>query len=137
MSYKTNDQILLEQAYDQINEGIWDRLKGTAAGIGAGLKQGAANIAGNVASKFGATVTPTGKSGKEAYAQAQQKSIFKSFISKAEKEIKEFDDDIKKLGQAEILELRKKYPQLGPTLLKYKTLLTTLKDMQKNTQAIS
>ena len=137
MSYKNKEQILLEQAYDKVSEGIWDRFKGTAAGIGAGLKQGAQNIASNVAGKLGATVTPSGKSGKEAYAQAQQKSIFNTFIKKAETEIQEFEEDIKKLGQAEILELAKKYPQIRPTLLKYKTILQTLKDMQKNTQAIS
>jgi hypothetical protein len=134
---KSKDDLLLEQAYDRVNEGIWDRFKGTAAGIGAGLKQGAQNIATNVAGKLGATVTPTGKSGKEAYAQAQQKSIFTSFINKAEKEIKEFEDDVKKLGQAEIMDLVRKYPQITPTISKYKKLLVALKDMQNKTQSIS
>jgi hypothetical protein len=134
---KTIDQILLEQAYNQINEGIWDRLKGTAAGIGAGLKQGAQNVAANVAGKFGATVTTSGKSGKEAYAQAQQKSIFNSFISKAQSEIKEFEEDINKLGKEDINVLKKAHPEISEMVKKYKMLLSTLTRMQADAQSIS
>jgi len=134
---KTKDQILLEQAYNQVNEGIWDRLKGTAAGIGAGLKQGAQNIATNVAGKLGATVTPAGKSGKEAYAQAQQKSLFTSFINKAEKEITEFEADMKKLGKEDIAALSAAHPEILQIVKKHRKLLATLKYMQTQTQAVS
>lgn len=137
MSYKNKEQILLEQAYAKVSEGIWDRFKGTAAGIGAGLKQGAQNIASNVAGKLGATVTPSGKSGKEAYAQAQQKSIFNSFIKKAEAEIQEFEEDAKKLGKDELGVLSSSHPEIAEMVRKYKVLLATLKNMQQTTQAVS
>ena len=56
------DEILLSEAYAKIyNEGIWDRLKGQASGIGAGLRQGAQNLASKAAGALGADVKPTGQ----------------------------------------------------------------------------
>ena len=61
MTNKQREAMLLEEAYSEVNEGIFTRLKGQVAGMGAGLKQGAQNIATGVAGKLGATVTPLGK----------------------------------------------------------------------------
>lgn len=113
---KTEDQILLEQAYDTVNEGIWDRLKGQASGIKAGLKQGAQNLAAGVANKFGANVQTSGQTMGQAYAKSQQKSIFNSFLTTAKKEIAEFEADIQKLGKEDIAALRKSHPEIETTL---------------------
>lgn len=134
---KTKDQILLEQAYDQINEGIWNTLKGTASGLAAGIKQGAQNVASSVAGKLGATVTPSNKSWKQAYAQAQQKSIFSSFIQTAQKEIADFEEDFKKLGDADIMTLSKSHPEILKVMSAYKKLLNYLKNKEKEVQAIN
>ena len=134
---KNKDQILLEQAYDSINEGIWDRVKGQAAGIGAGIKQGAQNIAIAGANKLGAGITPTGKTMGQAYAQKQQKSIFSSFISKAKSEMKEFEVDIQKLGKADMAALEASNPEIKKVIDNYKALLAKLDTYQTTVQSVS
>jgi hypothetical protein len=94
-----NDDILLNEAYSKIyNEGIWDRLKGQASGVGSGLKQGFQNIASKTASALGANVQPSGETMGSSYANAQQTSLLNSFIKKAQKEIADFNNDISKMG---------------------------------------
>jgi hypothetical protein len=96
---KSKDQLLLEEAYNQVNEGIWDRLKG----MGSGIKAGAGTLTQNVKNK---AITALGGQAPEgpqqttgqAYAKAQQTSLLNSFIKKATKEIADFQNDIKKLG---------------------------------------
>lgn len=134
---KNKDQILLEQAYDAVNEGIWDRVKGQAAGIGAGLKQGAQNVATAAANKLGAGITPTGKTMGQAYAQKQQKSIFNSFITKAKSEIKEFETDIQKLGKADLAALEASNPEIKKVIDTYKALLAKLDTYQTTVQGVS
>lgn len=123
---KSKDELLLEQAYAQVQEGIWDRLKGQASGIGAGLKQGAQNLATGVANKLGASITPSGKTMGQAYAQSQQKSIFTSFLSKAKSEIAEFEADIQKLGKEDLNSLRASHPEIQQVIDSYKKLMVYL-----------
>lgn len=137
MTNKQRNAILLEQAYESINEGMWDRLKGQGAGFTAGLKQGAQNIAAGVAGKFGATVTPSGKTMGQAYAKSQQKSIFKSFIDKAKKEIADFEADIQKLGKADLDALKASHPEIKQVIDSYKQLTIYLAGQGSNASRIS
>lgn len=126
------DQILLEQAYEQMyNEGIWDRLKGTGAGlksaIGTGIKNAGAKLTGQ---------TPTGPSMGQAYAQSQQKSIFNSFLNKAQTEIKNFEADIQKLGGADLAALKKSHPEIEQKINAIKKLMTYLGGQKSNINRI-
>lgn len=136
MNYKNKDQILLEQAYDNVSEGIWDRLKGQAAGVAAGLKQGAQNIAAKATTALGGTATPTGKTMGQAYAQSQQKSIFNSFLSKAKSEIKEFETDIQKLGKADLAALKASHPEIQQVIDSYNKLMVYLGAQTNNINKI-
>jgi len=129
---KNKDQLLLESAYDEVNEGIWDRLKGQASGIKAGLKQGIQNTATGVANKFGAGITPSGQTAGQAYAKSQQKSIFNSFLEKAKAEIAEFEADIQKLGQADIAALKASHPEIEQAIKSYKQLMVYLGGQKGN-----
>jgi hypothetical protein len=96
---KSRDQLLLEEAYNQVNEGIWDRLKG----MGSGIKAGAGALTQNVRNKAVTALGGQAPQGPQqttgqAYAKAQQTSLLNSFIKKATKEIADFQNDIKKLG---------------------------------------
>ena len=96
---KSKDQLLLEEAYNQVNEGIWDRLKG----LGSGIKAGAGAVGQNIKNKAITTLGGKAPEGPQqttgqAYAKAQQGSIFNSFIKKATKEIADFKNDLSKMG---------------------------------------
>jgi len=136
MTNKQLEAILLEQAYDSINEGIWDRLKGQGAGISAGLKQGAQNVASSVAGKLGAKVTPSGKTMGQAYAKHQQNSIFRSFITTAQKEIADFEEDIKKLGKANEAALKASHPEIEQVINSVRQLLRTLGNSKGTSQSM-
>ena len=123
---KSKDQILLEQAYDEVNEGIWSTLKGQVAGIGAGLKQGAQNLAIGAANKLGANINTSRKTMGQAYAQSQQKSIFNGFLKTAQSEIAEFEADIQKLGKADIAALKSSHPEIDQVIASYKKLMEYL-----------
>jgi hypothetical protein len=126
MTNKQLEAILLEQAYDSINEGILTRLKGQGSGISAGLKQGVQNVASGVAGKLGAKVTPSGKTMGQAYANAQQKSIFASFVATAKKEIEDFKADIVKLGKADEDALKASHPEIEQVINSYNQLMIYL-----------
>lgn len=126
MTNKQREAMLLEEAYTNVNEGILTRLKGQGSGMVAGLKQGAQNIASGVAGKLGAKVTPSGKTMGQAYANSQQKSIFASFIATAKKEIKDFEEDIKKLGKADVAALKASHPEIAQVIKSYKDLTVYL-----------
>lgn len=134
---KNKDDLLLEQAYEQVNEGIWDRLKGQGAGIMSGLKQGAKNVAIGAANKLGANITPTGKSMGQAYAQSQQKSIFNSFLKKTRAEIDEFKADIQKLGKQDLDTLKASHPEIEQTIKSYEGLLAYLTKHETRVNAIN
>ena len=123
---KSKDQILLEQAYDEVNEGIWSTLKGQVAGVGAGLKQGAQNLAIGAANKLGANINTSRKTMGQAYAQSQQKSIFNGFLKTAQSEIAEFEADIQKLGKADIAALKSSHPEIDQVIASYKKLMEYL-----------
>lgn len=134
---KSKDKLLLEQAYAQVQENIWDRLKGQASGIGAGLKQGAQNLATGVANKLGANITPSGKTMGQAYAQSQQKSIFNSFLKKTRAEIDEFKADIQKLGKQDLDALKASHPEIEQTINSYENLLAYLTKHETRVNAIN
>ena len=129
---KTKDQILLEQAYDTVSEGIWSTLKGQAAGIGAGLKQGAQNLAVGAANKLGANINTSRKTMGQAYAQSQQKSIYNSFLQTVKSEIAEFEADIQKLGKADIAALESSHPEINQIISSYKKLMGYLEGQTTN-----
>jgi hypothetical protein len=133
---KSKDQQLLEEAYDNVNEGIWDRLKGQGAGIAAGLKQGAQNLATGAANKLGANIKPSGQSMGQAYAKSQQKSIFSSFLQKAKAEIADFEADIQKLGKADIAALKASHPEIEQAINSYKKLMVYLGGQGANVNKI-
>ena len=133
---KSKDQLLLEEAYNAVNEGIWDRLKGIGSGMKAGIKQGAQNLSAGVASKFGADVKPSKQTMGQAYAKSQQKSIFNSFLNKAKKEIADFENDIQKLGNAEIAQLKKSHPEIEEKIKQIKQLLVYLGGQTANINKI-
>ena len=104
-----NDSKLISEAYDQIySEGIWDRLKGIGSGIKMGVGTGLKNLGGKIVGdpQFQNTQTMG-----QAYAKAQQSSLFKSFVTKAEKELNDFLNDLKKMGvDADINSIRQTHP---------------------------
>lgn len=130
---KSKDQQLLEEAYDNVNEGIWDRLKGQGAGIAAGLKQGAQNLATGAANKLGANIKPSGQTMGQAYAQSQQKSIFNSFLQKTKAEVADFEKDIQKLGQSDLAVLRKSHPEIEQAIKSYNDLMKTVGQASSST----
>lgn len=96
---KSADQRLLEEAYNKVNEGIWDRLKG----MGSGIKAGAGTLTQNVKNKAITALGGKAPEGQQqttgqAYAKAQQGSLLNSFIKKATKEIADFKNDLSKMG---------------------------------------
>lgn len=84
---RNNDDLLLENLYQ---EGIWDRLKGQ----GAGIKQGAGTLMKNIGGKLTGD-TGDRPSARTEYAKAQQGSLLKSFVQKVQKEIADFNNDLK------------------------------------------
>lgn len=137
MTNKQREAMLLEEAYSEVNEGIFTRLKGQVAGMGAGLKQGAQNIATGVAGKLGAKVTPSGKTMGQAYAKAQQKSIFANFMKVAEEEIADFNADLEKLGKADLATLNASHPEIEQVIKSSKALLDYLKKKSGAPQKIA
>ena len=128
---KSKEQLLLEKAYDEVNEGILGRLKGQGSGIMSGLKQGAKNLAVGTANKLGANIAPSGKSMGQAYAQSQQKSIFKTFITNTDSLVADFMNDIKKMGgQAD---LTKMHPEIKKKLEEIAKLKRFLLQKQQET----
>lgn len=136
MTNKQREAMLLEEAYSEVNEGIFTRLKGQGAGMVAGLKQGAQNIATGVAGKLGAKVTPSGKTMGQAYAKSQQNSIFRSFVTTAQKEVKDFEEDIKKLGKANEAALKASHPEIEQVIISVKQLLRTLGSSKGTSQSM-
>jgi hypothetical protein len=122
------DQLLLSEAYGQIyNEGIIDRVKGQFSGMGAGLKQGAQNLVGKAAGALGAEVKTSGQTMGQSYAKAQQTSLLKSFIAKANKEINDFFNDLNKMGAgADVEAIRKTHPAIADKIDKVKNLSSYL-----------
>jgi hypothetical protein len=123
-----NDDVLLNEAYSKIyNEGIWDRLKGQASGIGAGLKQGVQNVAGKIAGATGANVQTSGKTMGGAYANAQQTSLLNSFIKKAQGELNDFINDMSKMGAGSIQDVQKTHPQIAQQMQQVNGVIEFLK----------
>lgn len=84
---KRKDDLLLESLYQ---EGIWDRLQGQ----GAGLKRGAGTLLQKAGAKIAGQEAPQ-KSARGEYAKAQQTSLLNSFKKKVDKEIADFNNDLK------------------------------------------
>jgi hypothetical protein len=112
---KKNDDLLLEQAYEQIyNEGIWDSVKGTLSGLKQGAGIAGQNLKNKAITSLGgqATNVPT-KSFGQAFAQGQQGSLLKSFTAKANKRIQDFMNDIKSMGVNSVDDLRNTNPDFA------------------------
>ena len=87
------DNLILENLYQ---ENIWDRLKGTGAGLKAGASTLGQNFKNKAISALGGTpTTTTSGSAGQSYAKAQQSSLLKSFQGKIKKEIEDFKNDLK------------------------------------------
>jgi hypothetical protein len=84
---KKKDDFLLEQLYQ---EGILDRLRGQ----GAGLRQGAGTLLQKAGAKISGQQGPQ-KSARAEYAKAQQTSLLNTFKRKVDKEIADFNNDLK------------------------------------------
>ena len=122
------DDLLLSEAYAQVyNEGIWDRLKGQASGIGSGLRQGVQNVAGKIAGATGANVQTSGKTMGGAYANAQQTSLLNSFIKKAQGELNDFVNDMSKMGAGSIQDVQKTHPQIAQQMQQVNDVIEYLK----------
>jgi hypothetical protein len=106
---KKKDVLLLENLYQ---EGILDRLKGQ----GSGIKTGAGTILKNIGSRLTGEKTPKQSAGKE-YSKAQQTSLLQSFKKKVEKEIQDFNNDLKSFKvNPNPLELEKDFPIIAQRL---------------------
>jgi len=106
---KKKDVLLLENLYQ---EGIIDRLKGQ----GSGIKTGAGTILKNIGSRFTGDKTPKQSAGKE-YSKAQQTSLLQSFKKKVEKEIQDFNNDLKSFKvNPNPVELEKDFPIIAQRL---------------------
>jgi hypothetical protein len=106
---KNKDVLLLENLYQ---EGIIDRLKGQ----GAGIKTGAGTILKNIGSRFAGDKTPKQSAGKE-YSKAQQTSLLQSFKKKVEKEIQDFNNDLKSFKvNPNPVELERDFPIIAQRL---------------------
>ena len=106
---KKKDVLILENLYQ---EGIIDRLKGQ----GAGIKTGAGTILKNIGGSLTGDKTPKQSTGKE-YSKAQQTSLLQSFKKKVEKEIQDFNNDLKSFKvNPDPVQLEKDFPIIAQRL---------------------
>ena len=106
---KKKDVLILENLYQ---EGIIDRLKGQ----GSGIKTGAGTILKNIGSGLSGDKTPKQSAGKE-YSKAQQTSLLQSFKKKVEREIQDFNNDLKSFKvNPDPVQLEKDFPIIAQRL---------------------
>ena len=104
MNYQ--DHVTLEEAYNKVvekelltedvqEEGLWDRVKGTASGVGKAVS----NVAdiGNETSKFGGKGGFIDKVGQQ-FKGGRSSSVRKSHLTNLNAEIDDFINDVKKVG---------------------------------------
>ena len=84
---------------------------------------------------MGASV-PQGKGMGASYANAQQKSIFNSFVQKINSEIQEFEDDMVKLGKQDVDALKASHPEIEQLINNYKGISNYIANLQTHMNAI-
>jgi hypothetical protein len=127
---KSADQRLLEEAYNQVNEGVWDSIKKTGAGLKAGAQAVGRNIANTAVQKLGGQPTKPNVNVGQAVARAQHTSLFNSFVNKAKKEINDFLNDANKLlPKGKTIN---DYPDIAQKINQVNTLLQTLEKQHSN-----
>jgi hypothetical protein len=99
---KYEDHILMENFYNQISEnskenieeGLWDRLKGAGSGVVKGTKRGFESFIDPETTKF----SDVGKAIKTGFKGGRSSSVIASHVEKLETEIDDFIEDLKKVG---------------------------------------
>jgi len=104
---KYNDHDLMEEAYSQIfektkesesneiiEEGLWDQIKGTGAGIVKGAKRGYEKFVDPETTNFG----DVGKEIKTGFKGGRSSSVVRSHVEKLNSQIDDFIEDLKKVG---------------------------------------
>jgi hypothetical protein len=102
---KYNDHSLMEEAYSQIfentketpeivEEGLWDQIKGTGAGIVKGAKRGYDSFVDPETKSFG----DVGKEISTGFKGGRSSSVVKSHVEKLYAQIDDFINDLKKVG---------------------------------------
>jgi len=102
---KYNDHSLMEEAYSQIfentketpeivEEGLWDQIKGTGAGIVKGAKRGYDSFVDPETKSFG----DVGKEISTGFKGGRSSSVVKSHVEKLDAQIDDFINDLKKVG---------------------------------------
>ena len=104
---KYNDHDLMEEAYSQIfektkesesneiiEEGLWDQIKGTGAGIVKGAKRGYEKFVDPETTSFG----DVGKEIKTGFKGGRSSSVVRSHVEKLNSQIDDFIEDLKKVG---------------------------------------
>lgn len=105
MKYKDHD--LMEEAYNQISEsskevgvsdvleeGLWDRIKGTGSGIVKGAKRGYEKFVDPETTSFG----DVGKEITKGFKGGRSSNVVKSHVEKLDSQIDDFINDLKKIG---------------------------------------
>jgi hypothetical protein len=128
----TRDSKLIAEAYIGIHrEGVIDSLKKTGAGIAAGAKAVGTNLAGSAYQALGGKAGPKVNVGS-AVAQAQHKSLFGSFIKKANKEITDFMNDAKKMVPGgDLSNIASTYPDIDQKIKAVQQLLVVLQQQEQ------
>jgi hypothetical protein len=127
-----NDEILLQEAYEHVQEGMWDQFKANTAGNWSGASGRGKQALGTVK---GAWAGATGDiEGVEA-AQAQKRagatqgmdakslSIVNSHLKRLKKFVTNFKNDLKALGM-DIEEIRETNPEAAAALTSIETAVT-------------
>jgi hypothetical protein len=102
---KYNDHSLMEEAYSQIfentketpeivEEGLWDRIKGTGAGIVKGAKRGYDSFVDPETKSFG----DVGKEISTGFKGGRSSTVVKSHVEKLFSQVDDFIEDLKKIG---------------------------------------
>jgi hypothetical protein len=99
---KYEDHLLMESAYNQISqnnsenieEGLWDRLKGTGKGVLKGAERGFQSFTDPETSKF----SDVGKAIKTGFSGGRSSSVISSHVQKLDSQIDDFIEDLKKVG---------------------------------------
>jgi hypothetical protein len=112
---KNKDVLLLENLYQ---EGIIDRLKGQGAGIKTGASVLGQKFKDKTVSALGGTPQKrSGETAGQAYSKAQQTSLLQSFKKKVEKEIQDFNNDLKSFKvNPDPVQLEKDFPIIAQRL---------------------
>ena len=107
---RDTDNRLLEEAYNQVQEGIFDRIKARASGakqaigaLGQGVKQKVGQTAMNVGAKMTGQQAPQApqtsikQNMSQAYSQGKQSSLTGNFKQKIDTAIQNFNNQFKKV----------------------------------------